>query len=476
MTSPTNNASSFGHYLESTNEPKTLHGVQILVDDWQRQSVFGMPNPDILPQTFIDEATGQTLQDIFEQPEDASFGERTPMPSPPPTPKPKGKAKEVEEQHDDPMSDDIYEEEKPIPGLSQPKLTLAIPQEQGKGQDNLATGAAGSSHVKAPKQELKGAASRLQAIQEALKASGHLQKAQNLPNKSSHGGSPTDKIPTTVEPSTSSMTAAVEENYILDYFRFINVVNSDDDLSQLVRQSKDHADLHKGFLRHEVYRHVQRELQPFTHEAYEIQTEYTNVVMNIMDLMARQKDHKQRLQEFYERLGQSAEHAIREIPIEPFRERYPNMFNRRPAAVITENQQNRPAPSSYPCDSGRATPPNQRYDSSNPRWSGQSPHSGGTTTKEPQNGSRHGHHAKNTKITSAISADSMDISDGTALNTLALTAEKPVVINRRNVPNDPDNTTDEIPKFDASGSNSTPPTQMYSSDSRNTQASNERCK
>jgi hypothetical protein len=374
MTSPTNNASSFNHYLESTNEPKTLHGVQILVDDWQRQSVFGMPNPNILPQTFIDKATGQTLQNIFEQPEDTSFGERTPTPSPPLTPKPKGKAKEVEEVHDDPMSDDIYEDEKPVPGLSRPKLTLAIPQEQGKGQDNLATGAAGSSHVKAPKQELKGAASRLQAIQEALKVSGHLQKAQNSPNKSSHGGSPTGKIPTTAEPSTSSTAAAVEENYILDYFRFINIVNSDNNLSQLIRQSKDHADLHKGFIRHEVYRHVQRELQPFTQEAYEIQTEYTNAAMNIMDLMARQKDHEQRLQEFYKRLGQSAEHAIREIPTEPFRERYPTMFNRRPAAVIAENQRNRPAPSFYPRDSGRATPPNQRYDLSNPRWSVQSPH------------------------------------------------------------------------------------------------------
>jgi hypothetical protein len=106
------------HYIESTNKPKTLHGVQISVDDWQHQSIFGMPNPDILPPTFVDEATGQTLQAIFEQPEDASFGKRTPTPSPPPTPKPKGKAKEVEDLHDDLMSNNIYEEEKPIPSLS----------------------------------------------------------------------------------------------------------------------------------------------------------------------------------------------------------------------------------------------------------------------------------------------------------------------------------------------------------------------
>ncbi len=58
MSSPSNNASPFRHYVESTNEPKTLHGVQITVESWKSAGVFGAPDPNILPPAFVDEATG----------------------------------------------------------------------------------------------------------------------------------------------------------------------------------------------------------------------------------------------------------------------------------------------------------------------------------------------------------------------------------------------------------------------------------
>jgi hypothetical protein len=99
------------------------------------------------------------------------------------------------------------------------------------------------------------------------------------------------------------------------------------------------------------------------------------------------------------------------------------------------------------------------------------PTSKSITTKEPLNGSHYGHHTKNIRIISAISADSLGISDGIALNILAPIAEKPVVTNQRNVPSDLGNTMAEILKSDTSESNHTLLTQTYSSDSQNTQAS-----
>jgi len=154
MSSPPNNESPIEQYLMSTDEPKTLHGVQISVEDWQCLNVFGTANSNILPTTFYDEEDLQVLS-IQHHDEQSTFGERTPTPSPSLTPKPKGKAKEEEPELDS-RADNIYEEEKP-PGLSRPKLIIATsPKQQGKEQDDLAIGTAGSSNIVAPKPELKG--------------------------------------------------------------------------------------------------------------------------------------------------------------------------------------------------------------------------------------------------------------------------------------------------------------------------------
>ena len=161
MSSPSNNAFPIKQYLSSNNEPKTLFGTQISVAEWQRTSLFSASDPNLLPTSFVDKETNKPLNN-----EKSSFGGRTPMPSPPSTPKPKGKAKEVENDHQDPMSDDIYEEEK-SPGLSQPKPTL----DTEKVQDNLAIGMAGLSG--SPASNLSGPSQRLAAIQEALQAICH---------------------------------------------------------------------------------------------------------------------------------------------------------------------------------------------------------------------------------------------------------------------------------------------------------------
>ena len=57
MTSPSNNntMSRFDKFLEETDQPKTLHGVQISVQDWQRTTAPEMQGPDTPVLTFFDE-------------------------------------------------------------------------------------------------------------------------------------------------------------------------------------------------------------------------------------------------------------------------------------------------------------------------------------------------------------------------------------------------------------------------------------
>ena len=268
MSSPSNNESPIEQYLMSTNEPKTLHSIQISVEDWQRLNVFGTANPDILPTTFYDKETHQVLS-IQHHDDQSTFGQRTPTPSPPLTPKPqaKGKAKEEEPELDS-RADDIYEEEKP-PGLSRPKLIITTsPKQQGKEQDDLAIGTADLSNIVAPKPELKGQALRLATMEEALchicHGSHHALLSANvitthLTEEQSIGH--TTLTPISEQPSTMAADL-VKDHITLDYEQFHSHTAGDDNIGQLVQQAIDNADLYRGFLLHQVYRKVQNEFEP----------------------------------------------------------------------------------------------------------------------------------------------------------------------------------------------------------------------
>ena len=266
MSSPPSNESPIEQYLMSTDEPKTLHGVQISVEDWQRLNVFGTANPNVLPTTFYDEEDLQVLS-VQHHDEQSTFGERTPTPSPLLTPKPKGKAKEEEPELDS-RADDIYEEEKP-PGLSRPKLIIATsPKQQGKEQDDLAIGTAGSSNIVVPKPELKGQALRLVTMEEALRhichRSHHASSSANVTTTHSTEKQPighTTLTPISEQPSTMAVDP-VKDHITLDYERFRSHTAGDDNIGQLVRQAVDNADLYRGFLLHQVYRKVQDEFEP----------------------------------------------------------------------------------------------------------------------------------------------------------------------------------------------------------------------
>ena len=266
MSSPSNNESPIKQYLLSTNEPKSLHGVQISVEDRQCLNVLGTANPDILPTTFHDEETHQVLS-VQHHDDQSTFGERTPTPSPPLTPKSKGKAKE-EELELDSRAEDIYKEEK-TPGLSQPKQIIATsPKQQGKEQDNLAISTAGSSNIVAPKPELKGQALRLATMEEALRhichGSHHASSSANVITTHSTEKQPTGHTtltPISEQPSTMAADPA-KDHITLDYERFRSHTAGDNNIGQLVRQAVDNAYLYRGFLLHQVYRKVQDEFEP----------------------------------------------------------------------------------------------------------------------------------------------------------------------------------------------------------------------
>ena len=201
--------------------------------EWQCTSLFGAPDPDLLSTSFVDEETNRLLN------EQSSFGERTLTPSPPPTPKPKGKARKVEHNHQDLMSDDIYEEEK-SPGLSRPKLTLNT----GKGQDNLAISAAGLSG--SPVSNLSGPSQRLAAIKEVLQAICHKPHPSlsclslKLTTTEPHSTVKEHTCTKLSLPTMSNTIKKTEETepenlgYSLNYPKFYNVTDGEEYLNQLV--------------------------------------------------------------------------------------------------------------------------------------------------------------------------------------------------------------------------------------------------
>jgi len=70
--------------------------------------------------------------------------------------------------------------------------------------------------------------------------------------------------------------------------------------------------------------------------------------MQIMDLMARQADHEQKMRELQERFGNATRRAIEEISTEPFYHRYPmystdalQLSSRKKSAALSTTIRNR---------------------------------------------------------------------------------------------------------------------------------------
>ena len=150
MTSPSNNntMNHFDKLLEETNQPKTLHGVQISVQDWQRATAFEMQDPNIPAPTFFDK-NGDPI-DIPSPPSRPQSLSRSPTPVT--STKDKGKGKE---QHDDPLADDIYKKvaTETIVRPKRPALFInTTPKEgpSGKDQDEPVIGTTCQSRQEAP--------------------------------------------------------------------------------------------------------------------------------------------------------------------------------------------------------------------------------------------------------------------------------------------------------------------------------------
>jgi len=219
-----------------------------------------------------------------------------------------------------------------------------------------------------------------EALRHICHGSHHASSSANVTTTHSTEKQPTGHTtltPISEQPSTMAADP-VKDHITLDYERFRSHTAGDDNIGQLVRQAVDNTDLYRGFLLHQVYRKVQDEFEPLVREAIDIKQEYENAAMQIMDLMACQADHKQKMRELQERFSNATRRAIEEIPTEPFYHRYPDVFNRRPAALIAEETRhtlnNHLKPSFYPNLDRRHTPPIRQYDASNPRWSGQNAH------------------------------------------------------------------------------------------------------
>jgi hypothetical protein len=398
--SPSKNPSPLKQYLgkPAHNRPKTINAIQTAVADWQGSSLFGSDaanDPAYLPPTFVDDETGQVITGLLDNAgrtqhvvcdpfeEDPDLYRRTPTESSessPSTPKQKGKARAEDEPlslpHQDPTSDDIYEDN--VPGLSRPKLTLNTSQQQGKGNDKPETSAAGLSKKKALKREDSAALTRLQAIQEALqtpRANVPDNKPRPPTKESSGTGAPrSTSAPDVVEPRIAQRTP----QYDFNYHHFAETVADPDSIQQLVRQTVDNPVLHEGFVLYEQTNHIQEHVETLTRRSLELEVKYGDLLFATQNLLTDQQEFNIELRTLSERLGIDARRIVENIPVHIFQPRYPTMFTERYPPVER-------VPSPRPSTSGSTRPqlrpvpeqeenPRERYGPSNPRWSGQQAH------------------------------------------------------------------------------------------------------
>ena len=314
-------------FVNSTanQQPKTLHGVEVTVDEWRSASMFGNADPDILPTTFVDDKTCQQLDDGLDNPSTPSASPTTPTPV-----LDKGKNKEnplTEEDLDDlldPTSDNIYESLPQHPKLTlhkqqeRPKLAIQIPttpQEQGKANNEPETGVAGSSDKdKTPKPVSDGARIRLATIQQALAAIIKNDNGLLLTATGSSG---------LIARKSISDKETVETVYELNYERFFETTKKAVDLEQLVRQSIDNPQLYKAFILHENTRHIQEHLEQYVNESTEIANECADLQHRATELVARQQNLRDELMEFSEGLSAAAKKNIDNIPISLLCDQYP---------------------------------------------------------------------------------------------------------------------------------------------------------
>lgn len=165
MPSPSKNVQNIFTTPKGDQSPK-LYGTDISLQAWQQamvdpRSVFGPQDPyDLSPVFFDDEETRRFAEAPPEHTLTPSSMTSTPVQD-------KGK-KPAKSYNRETLADDIYadddvqgqvkqedpiKQEEPLANTSarpqKPKLQITVPS-LGKGQDKLATGAAGLSHLNAP--------------------------------------------------------------------------------------------------------------------------------------------------------------------------------------------------------------------------------------------------------------------------------------------------------------------------------------
>lgn len=94
-------------------------------------------------------------------------------------------------------------------------------------------------------------------------------------------------------------------------------------------------------------------------------------ILELQEMEARHHQLNAMIHSFSQELGFSAQQAAERIPTQEFRNRYPHLFIRAPipSSALPPTHQMRPSP-----QIGRRTPPNERYDHTNPLWEGQNAH------------------------------------------------------------------------------------------------------
>src|SRR5258705_55016 len=197
-------------------------------------------------------------------------------------------------------------------------------------------------------------------------------------------------------------------------------------------------------LNYQGYQSAYSLLTPIRRELLLLQGETRQVYDLAIKANERGNMLEEQLTKVMRQLITSQKEAVSNVPMEPLRKHFPGCFQpegkKRTSTDVREKY--------IPQRPGRQTPPNDRYDHTNPRWDNQVPR----FTRKPKRwyGFHTGDLAQNIKTDNATSVRCMDTSNGTVPNTPVLIVTTIVDTDLINVHKAPLAATDETPQYNVS--------------------------
>ena len=171
-------------------------------------------------------------------------------------------------------------------------------------------------------------------------------------------------------------TSSTDENeYEINIARFQHDMDKPADLQRLIWDNENIPAIYTGLRLYQSLEHAQQHIEPLAQNAILLHQRWTDIHYQVQEQITKQREHYEALQDLSEVIGASALTALKNIPATTFRRNHPQWFERvqnpqipTPSRIlITPKTIQRIAMQ----QDRENTRPEERYDPSNPLWSGQ---------------------------------------------------------------------------------------------------------